>query len=258
MINLEGKVALVTGSSLGIGRGCALKLAERGADVVVNYRTHKDEADEVVSQIKDMGREAVSVGADIGERPQIEEMVAAAMDHFGKVDLLINNAAMSIRKMFVDYTVEDMERVFAVSMWGAIHTTHVVAPQMIERGEGGRIVIIGSVHAAQPFGGSMPYNASKGALNLFSLTLARELAPHQITVNVIEPGWIDTPAERAYHSQERIKEVGKELPMGRVGVVDDVANAVAYICSEEASYVTGALLRVDGGFVLPRQMLGSG
>jgi len=256
VIDLTGKVALVTGASRGIGQGCALKLAELGADVVVNYRSHGDEAEAVAQQIRAKGRECIAVGADIGVRAEVEEMVAAAISRFGRIDLLINNAALTIRKYFVDLTVEELERVLAVSMWGAIHTTHVVAPHMIARGEGGRVVIMGSVHATVPFGGSLPYNVSKGALNLFSLTLAREFAPHRITVNVVEPGWIDTHGERDLTAPERIQELGKELPLGRVGTVDDIANAVAYLCSDEASYVTGALLRVDGGFVLPRKMLG--
>lgn len=255
MIDLQDKVALITGASRGIGRGCALKLAELGADILVNYHSHPEHAREVVQQVHALGRRAVAVGADISARDQVDSMIATALTEFGRIDLLINNAAMSIRKLFVDYSVEEMERVFGVSMWGAIHTTHAVLPQMIARGQGGRVIIIGSVHAVMPYGGSMPYNASKGALNLLSLTLARELAPHRITVNVVEPGWIHTHGEEGYRSAEEIKRLGQEIPLGRVGTVEDVANAVAFLCSDAAAYVTGALLRVDGGFVLPRQLI---
>ncbi|MCE2396108.1 glucose 1-dehydrogenase [Candidatus Poribacteria bacterium] len=252
MVDLHGKVALITGSSRGIGRGCAVEMATCGADIVINYRTHPDEAAEVAEIVRGLGRNALTVGADIADRDAVETMVQQGIDQFGKIDILVNNAAMSIRKPFLEIPVADVERTIDVCMWGVFHCSQVAARHMVERGEGGKILIISSVHAFIPFGNSVAYNTAKAGINHMGYTMATELTEHRINVNVIEPGWTDTPGERNFATEEELREGGKKLPWGRLGTIEDIGKTAAFLCSDAADYITGACLRVDGGFWLPR------
>ena len=252
MVDLQGKVALITGSSRGIGRGCAIEMATCGADIVINYRTHPDEAEEVAEIVRGLGRNAMTVGADIADRDAVETMVQQGIDRFGKIDLLVNNAAMSIRKPFLEIPVADVSRTIDVCMWGVFHCSQVAARHMAERGKGGKILIISSVHAFIPFARSVAYNTAKAGINHMGYTMATELTEHRINVNVIEPGWTDTPGERNFATEEELKEGGKKLPWGRLGTIEDIGKAAAFLCSDAADYITGACLRVDGGFWLPR------
>lgn len=252
MIDLSGRVAVVTGASRGIGRGCALALARHGARVVVNYHTHADEAQEVVEAIGAMGGEAIAYGASVADRPAVDAMFARALDDFGQVDIVVANAALSIRGPFLELSVEDVARTWDVSLWGVFHTCQAGARAMVPRGRGGKIVVISSVMAFMPFGHSVPYNAAKAAINQMAYTIAAELAPHRINVNVVEPGWTDTPGERRFTDDETLYAAGRQLPWGRLGTIEDIGHAVAFLASDAADYITGANLRVDGGFWLPR------
>ena len=252
MVDLQDKVALITGSSRGIGRGCAIEMATCGADVVINYRTHPDEAEEVAEIVRGLGCDAITVGADIADRDAVEAMVQQGIDRFGKIDILVNNAAMSIRKPFLEIPVADVSRTIDVCMWGVFHCSQVAARHMVERGEGGKILIISSVHAFIPFGNSVAYNTAKAGINHMGYTMATELTEHRINVNVIEPGWTDTPGERNFATEEELREGGKKLPWGRLGTIEDIGKTAAFLCSDAADYITGACLRVDGGFWLPR------
>lgn len=252
MVSLENKIALVTGSSRGIGRGCALEIARYGANIVVNYRTHKDEAEETAEAVRQLGGEALVVQADVADREAVQRMVQAARDKFGKIDILVNNAAITIRKPFLEIPVADVKRVWDVSLWGVFHCSQLVAGDMVKRGEGGKIIIIGSVHAFIPFATSLAYNTAKAGINNMAYTMAVELAPHHINVNVIEPGWTDTPGERRLCPEEQLQEEGQKLPWGRLGAIEDIGKAAAFLASDAADYITGACLRVDGGFWFPR------
>ena len=252
MVDLQGKVALITGSSRGIGRGCAIEMATCGADIVINYRTHPDEAEEVAEIVRGLGRNAITVGSDIADRNAVEAMVQQGIDRFGKIDILVNNAAMSIRKPFLEIPVADVERTIDVCMWGVFHCSQVAARHMVERGEGGKILIISSVHAFIPFGNSVAYNTAKAGINHMGYTMATELTEHRINVNIIEPGWTDTPGERNFATEDELREGGKKLPWGRLGTIEDIGKTAAFLCSDAADYITGACLRVDGGFWLPR------
>ena len=252
MVDLENKVGIVTGSSRGIGRGCALAMAKAGADVVVTYRTHPEEAQEVAKIIRQMGREALVVPLDVADREQVEDMVQAAREKFGKIDILVNNAATSVRKPFLEMPVEDMARVLNVSLWGVFHCSQTVARLMVEQGQGGKIIIISSVHAFIPYGTSLPYNTAKAGINNMGYTMAAELAQYSINVNVIEPGWTDTPGERVFYTEEYLKKEGEKLPWRRLGTIEDIGKAATFLASDAADYITGACLRVDGGFWLPR------
>jgi len=251
MVNLENKVAIVTGSSRGIGRGCAIEMAKVGADVVVTYRTHPEEAQEVAGIIRQMGREALVMKLDVADRQAVEEMVQTTVDKFGKINILVNNAAITIRKPFLEMPIEDMAHVLNVSLWGVFHCSQVAARVMVKQGQGGKIILISSVHAFIPYGTSLPYNTAKAGINHMGYTMATELAPHHINVNVIEPGWIDTPGERELATEEELKEACEKLPWGRLGSIGEIGKAAAFLASDAADYITGACLRVDGGFWLP-------
>ncbi|MGH9343402.1 MAG: SDR family NAD(P)-dependent oxidoreductase [Terriglobia bacterium] len=248
MQHLKGKVALVTGAAQGIGCGIALCLAEEGANVVVNDVAPESRMEDVVGKLKQMEREALAWCADVSDRAQVEAMVAGAVERFGGLDIAIANAGMSIRKPFADFEWSEVNTVLATCQFGAFHTCQFAARQMIAQRRGGKIVIIGSVHAQFPFRLSTPYNMAKAAITHLGLTIANELAPHHINVNVIHPGWIDTPGERRFASEEEMRQGAKKIPWGRLGTLRDIGRAVAFLASEDADYITGACLRVDGGY----------
>jgi len=250
----QDKVALITGASRGIGRGIALHLADHGADVLINYRTHPDEAQQVADAVMALGQRALIWQADVADRQAVADMFAAAVAHFGHLDIAVANAAFSIRELVIDAKWEHVERVLAVSQFGVFHCCQLAARQMVKQVQtgrpGGKIVIISSVMEEICLPRSAAYNMAKGAINRLGQTMAAELAPYQINVNVINPGWIDTPGERRFATEDEIRERGPRIPWGRIGTPRDIAQAVAFLASDEADSVTGATLRVDGGFVL--------
>jgi glucose 1-dehydrogenase len=253
MGQLEGKVALITGASRGIGRGCALALAGEGADVVVNYRSHGEEAHEVARLSERMGRRALVWQADVARREAVEEMFAAAVAHFGRIDIAVANAGMSIREPILSAKWENVLRVLEVSQFGVFHTCQLAAQQMVRQERRGRsagkIIVISSIFAELPAPTSAAYNMAKAAINHLASTMAAELAEHHLNVNVINPGWIDTPGERRYAGEDEIRQGALRLPWKRLGTVEDIGQAVVYLASDAADYVTGAMLRVDGGYM---------
>ena len=254
MKSLAGKVALITGASQGIGRGIALCLAAEGADIVVNYRSHRDEARKVVAAVEGMGCRALAWQADVAQRDAVAAMVAGAVERFGRLDIAIANAAHSVREPVVEAAWENVERVIQVSQFGVFHTCQLAARQMVAQAEagkaGGKIVIISSILEEMPAPGSAAYNMAKAAINHLGRTMAAELARYRINVNMVNPGWIDTPGERQFASEEQLHEGGKRIPWGRLGTPDDIGKTVAFLASDDANYITGATLRVDGGFLL--------
>ena len=250
MGRLDGKVALITGSSRGIGRGCAICMAEEGADVVVNYRSHADDAQLVVAACEQMGRRALAVKADVADRAQQEAMFEAAVAHFGHLDIVVANAAWSIRKPVIEIAWEDVLATLQVAQFGVFHTLQFAAKQMVKQGQGGKIIVISSIHQELPAPGSSPYNMAKAAINKLAETLAAELTKQHINVNVINPGWIDTPGERSYFTDEQIRASGKIMPWGRLGTERDIGRAAVFLASADADYITGSTLRVDGGFMM--------
>ena len=248
MIDLTGKVALVTGSSRGIGRGCAVEMARCGADVAVNYRSHPDEAEEVAEEIRGLGRRAAVFGADVSDRAAVDDMVQGAVSELGRLDILVSNAYRSVRKPFLDLTEEDVRATWDVTFMGAFHATQAGARQMAAQGDGGALLFISSVLSFIPMPNSAPYNACKAGMAQLAATMARELKSERIRVNVIEPGWIDTPGERQFTSDEEIREAAKQLPWKRLGTIEDLGRAAAFLCSDAADYVNAEVLRVDGGY----------
>jgi glucose 1-dehydrogenase len=256
-MKLLGKKALVTGAARGIGRGCALELARAGADVAVNDRERSALAESVVAEIQALGRQAALIEGDVFARPSCERVAAATLQALGRIDILVSNPAFSRRAPFLEYDPETFDRVLQGTLFGGFHMSQLVARHMIERGDGGKIVFVSSVHARVPYVRSVAYNAGKSGLNHMALTIAAELAPHRINVNVIEPGWIDTPGERETFGAETIRQVGPSLPWGRMGTPEDIGKAAVFLASEDADYITGAALLVDGGIAL-QAAIGSG
>jgi glucose 1-dehydrogenase len=254
MKRFAGKVALVTGASLGIGRGIARCLAEEGADVVVNYRSHRAEAESAAAEIEALGGRALVWQADVADRNAVADMIAGAVEHFGKLDVAVANAAMSIREPVVEADWEHVQQTLNVTQFGVFHTCQLAAQQMVRQPLTGRsrgkIVVISSIHEEIAFPTSGAYNMAKAAINHLARTMAAELAHQRINVNVVNPGWIDTPGERKFYSEAELAAAGARIPWGRIGVPEDIGRAVAYLASDDADYVTGSVLRVDGGFVL--------
>tara|TARA_A100001037_G_scaffold298184_1_gene321468 strand:+ start:1534 stop:2295 length:762 start_codon:yes stop_codon:yes gene_type:complete len=252
MIDLSGKVALITGASRGIGRATAVEMARCGANVVINYRSHGEEAEEVAEEVRATGQEALVYQADVSNRHAVESMVTAAVKEMGRLDILVSNAYYSKREPFLELSLEALDRTWDVTLCGAFHAAQLSARQMVEQGDGGALCFISSVLARIPFPTSLPYNSAKAGMNQMSRTIANELLEHKIRSNVIEPGWIDTPGERQYTTEEEMQTEGSKLPWGRLGSPDEIAKSATFLCSDAASYVTGSILQVDGGYCLAR------
>jgi glucose 1-dehydrogenase len=251
-MKLEGKVALVTGGARGIGKASALAMAREGADIGICDLLEK-EGNETVAEIEALGRRAVLTLGDVGRRADCERFFEDVLAKLGRVDILLNNAAYSIRKSLLELKIEDVKKTWGPTLWAVFHCSQLAARQMVKQGEGGSIISISSVHAVRAYALSTAYNGAKAAVIHMSRTWAAELAPHNVRVNTIEPGWIDTPGERLYASEEEIRAAGEQLPLKRLGQPEDIARAVLFLASEEdSSYVTGSSFRIDGGYILPR------
>jgi glucose 1-dehydrogenase len=243
------RVALVTGASRGIGRGCAIALAAAGADVVVNYCSHREDGERVVREIEAIGRQALLVQADVARRDDVRRLIDEGVARFGRLDAVVANAARETRAPFLEMAPEEFEHTVAVTLTGTFHTCQLAAQQLARQGGGGSITAVGSVHAAHPFAQAAAYNAAKAGVNHLIRSMANELAAHRIRVNVVEPGWIDTPGERELASEEEIAAGARRLPWGRLGTPSEVGAVVAFLASPAAAYVSGAVVRVDGALM---------
>jgi glucose 1-dehydrogenase len=255
---LEDKVALVTGAARGIGRGIALCLAEEGAHVVVNDLPPGDrpgaaDAAGTAAEIAAMGRRSLAHYADVSDREAVAGLFAAATQ-FGQIDIVVANAALSIRQPIIEASWEGVLRTIEVTQFGVYHTCQAAAQHMAARGGPGKIIIIGSILADIPMPTSAAYNMAKAAVNHLGRTLAAELTQYQVNVNVINPGYIDTPGERAFASEEQIQRTAMQLPWGRLGTPHDIGRAAAFLASDDADYVTGTILQVDGGYKLAMRL----
>jgi len=248
------KVALVTGSSSGIGRGIAEALAAEGADVIINHLRDGENAESAAAAVRGLGRRVLVHEADVAQREAVAGLFAATVAAFGHVDVVVANAAFSIRELTVEAEWKNVEAVIGVAQFGVYHTCQMAAQQMIRQQQaghpGGKILVTGSILGQIPFPSSGAYNMAKAAVNHFARTLAAELLPHRINVNVINPGWIDTPGERRYSTEEDIASGAAKMPWGRLGTPADIGKAAAFLCSDDADYITGTALTVDGGYLL--------
>jgi len=254
MKRCEGKVALVTGAGRGIGQGVALCLAAEGADVVVNDLVDSEEAQATVEAVRQLGQNALFWQADVTDREAVAKMVEGVAGQFGRIDIVVANAVASVREPVLEANWEGVFETIAVIQFGVFHTCQFAARQMVKQEVAGRsrgkMVIIGSIVREFAIDNLAAYSMSKAAVNHFGEVLARELAPHRINVNVINPGWIDTPGERKFFSEEELQAGGKKVPWGRIGQPEDIGRAAAFLASDEADYITGAALRVDGGYMV--------
>ncbi len=252
VIDLTGKVAVVSGSSRGIGRACAVELGRSGADVVVNYRSHADDAEAAAAAIRDAGSRAVVVQADVSTREGCAALIDAATEHFGRLDIVVANAVKSIRKPVAELSADDVAQTWDATLWHGFHLSQLATAVMRRQGQGGRIILMSSVHASYAYPNALTYNVAKAGLNHMARSLATELASDGILVNAVEPGWINTEGERTFFSDEQIRELGRTLPLGRLGTPEEIAWMVVFLASAQGGYITGSVMRVDGGFVLPR------
>ncbi|MHB8917158.1 MAG: SDR family NAD(P)-dependent oxidoreductase [Desulfocucumaceae bacterium] len=245
--DLTGKVALVTGSSRGIGRAMALGLAHYGADVVIVSRSY-DDCREAASEIQQKGRRALSVQCDVTKKNDVEELVCKAVKEFGKIDILISNAGMNIRKLMVDYAEEDWDKVLDTNLKGIFLAGQAVAKQMMAQGCG-KIINISSILGGIGLPNQCAYASSKGGINQLTKVMALELAPYNINVNAIAPAYIKTPMVEAWLSDPaRYKDIVSSTALERVGETDDLIGPVVFLASDASNYITGHILYVDGGW----------
>jgi len=243
-MKLAGKTALVTGSSRGIGRAIALRLAQEGARVVVNYRTRGVEGAETVSRIREKGGSAMACRADVSDYAQVEAMVREAADTFGPIDILVNNATIHRGRKIEKLPLEHWDLVIRSCLYGAFHCTRCVVPSMKER-KWGRIVNISSTVGERGFPGDTAYGAAKAGLIGFTKSLARELAPHGITVTAVMPGFVLTEMTRAL-APANIEAIKASIPLGKLCEPEDVAEMVAFLVAK-GDHITGSIHHVDGG-----------
>ncbi|MCR8556803.1 SDR family oxidoreductase [Mucilaginibacter sp. BJC16-A38] len=256
--SLKGQSALVTGADSGIGKGVALALAQAGARVVINYAHNQDAADETVAEIKAAGGEAFAHQADVSHEAEVQAMFAEMFKQYGTIDILVNNAGLQKDSRFVDMTLDQWNTVIGINLTGQFLCSREAAREFIRRGvvqdrsrAAGKIICMSSVHEVIPWAGHVNYAASKGGISMFMKSIAQELAPHKIRVMGIGPGAIQTPINRsAWDTPEALEKLLTLIPYNRIGKPDDIGKLAAWLASEDADYITGTTIFMDGGMTL--------
>ena len=244
MVSLAGKVAIVTGASRGIGRAIALRLSQEGASVVINYARGADQAKDVVSAIEAAGGKALAVQADVSKTAEIRDLFDRTLETYSQVDILVNNAGVILYKPVAEVTEAEFDNLFAINVKGTFFACQEAAKRMAE---GGRIVNFSSSTTAMLLPTYGAYVATKGAVEQLTRSLAKELGDRQITVNVISPGPTDTELFTVGKTAEQIQRFSQMAALGRLGKVEDIADVTAFLCSEQARWITGQNIRVNGG-----------
>ncbi len=242
------KTVLITGASRGIGRAAARKFAKAGYTVAVNYYSSSDEALSLCEEIKSFGGTAKAFQADVSDEKQVEKMLKEIETDFGGIDILVNNAGIALKQgLFTDFSEQDVKRIFDTDIFGMMNCTRKVIPYMVKK-KWGRIVNVSSVWGICGGSCEVIYSSAKAAVIGFSKALAKELAPSRIYVNCVAPGLIETDMN-SHLSKDDIEDFCQDVPVGRIGTADEVAESILFFASEEASYITGQVLTVDGGFI---------
>jgi len=250
MRGLKGKVAIVTGAGSGIGQGIAKRLGCEGAKVIVDYVGTPEGAEETERAIEEAGSQGQIVMADVTKMEEVTKLVNTAWDKFGSADILVNNAGMERKSDFWDTPEEDYDKIMAVNLRGPFFLTQAFVRRLRQANRPGRVVNISSVHEDMAFPGFATYCCSKGAMRMLMRDLAVELGPLGITVNNVAPGAIATPINKALlEDKPKLNALLANIPLGRLGSVDDVAGLVAFLASDDASYITGSTYVVDGGLM---------
>lgn len=247
-MRLTGKVAVVTGSSQGIGRGIVERFAREGADVVINYHRSPGGAPEVLAAAEAAGRRGLIVQADVSTTAGVQHLIDAAVDHFGELDVLVNNAGVETHAPFWEVTEEDYDRVLNVNLKGVFFATQAMVNHARQTNRPARIINISSVHEELPFPNFTAYCASKGGVKMLTRNLAVELGHLGITVNAIAPGAIETPINtKLLNDPAKLNALLEQIPLNRLGQPEDVAGVAVFLASDDAAYVTGSTYFVDGG-----------
>jgi glucose 1-dehydrogenase len=247
---IAGKVAVVTGAGTGIGQAIAVAFAQAGAAVVVDYVGNASISEDTISQINALGGKSLGVNADISLPEDVNSLVQKTVAAFGKLDIFVNNAGIEKKIAFVDYPLQEWQKIMAVNLTGPFLCAQSAARQMIQQGPGGRIINISSIHEVLPMPANAPYCATKGGLRMLMRTIAVELATHQITVNNIGPGAIYTPIDKDGEMDGKMNnQILAEIPLGRWGKPEEVAQLAVYLASDDAAYITGSTHFIDGGLL---------
>ena len=247
MSDLRGKVALVTGASRGIGKAIAKELAKNGSSVIINYSKDDEGANSTLREIKELGGYAKVIKKNIAMKEQCQELIKEVIDTFGKIDILINNAAKSEIGLFIDVDDENFQSLINTNLLAPMYLSKYALNYMISKGNG-NIINISSIWGEAGASCEVVYSTTKGGLNLFTKSLSKEVAPFGIRVNSIAPGVINTEMNK-YLSEEEKNQLVDEIPMNRFGDVSEIAKAVIFLCKDDCKYLTGQIIRVDGGFL---------
>lgn len=249
-MQFQGKVAVVTGGSLGIGAGIVRRLAAEGAAVALDYHAHSDEADSIAASIQAAGGKALVVQADVSQVADVQRLISQTISAFGRLDILVNNAGIEQPTAFEHVTEQQWDQQIGVDLKGAFFAAQAAWRQFVAQGGGGVIINISSVHEELPMVGNAVYCAAKGGLRMLTRTLAPEVAKDGVRIVNIGPGAISTPINAVtLNDPQRKAALLNEIPLNRIGTPDDIANAVVWLASDQASYVTGATLFIDGGLM---------
>ena len=249
-MSLKGKVAIVTGGNSGIGKAIALELARQGANIVIDYVSHPEATEAEEQQIAALGDQAIGVEADVSQVADLQKLIDAAVQKFGRVDVMVNNAGVETRTSILDTTEAQYEKVLNINLKSAFFGTQIAAQQMIKQGGGGRIINITSVHEDWPMPGNTPYCLSKGGMRMLTRTAGLELAPHNVLVVGVGPGAVATPINLVTMKDPALMaKLDAAIPLGRMAKPVEIASVVAFLASDAASYITATTIFADGGMM---------